>query len=294
MSRYDVTHCNGGSEAINKSYSQYSESSFLTHNKYRYFIINTNNIIKANILANTVYSIFDPRYISLRRIIKPLFSFWRVSIDRYISDTAIYNGIKEIADKLSVTPREVFLKRNLSLESLTRPVSTISSILSLNINGVRSKLEELQVFLSIHKPDFICLQETNNHGNEKPLFVNGYTIHEVKASTSSSGLIMGLRKDCGLSLHIIESCDHMILASIRGNYNSTVVVGNVYRSPSSPHKHNCIIGIAKILDKYKNHNCIMVGDWNDTPDKVQRSLRRKGCTIYTNNAPVKEQEFYLA
>ena len=99
-----------------------------------------------------------------------------------------------VASKLEASYRELSLKRNISLENKTKKESQFCSIISLNINGIFGKLEEVSFFLELNKPDVICLQETKSPCANKRVHMNGDLIQEVKTSNDSGlGLILGLK-----------------------------------------------------------------------------------------------------
>ena len=157
--------------------------------------------------------------------------------------------------------------------------------MTLDINGIAGKLEELHVLLEIDKPDVICLQETKRVATGSKLHINGYNIYEVPSEGTGLGLLIGFRKGSGLQFHIIESNKDAIIASIKGS-NTKAIVGNIYRSPSRKSEANHMI--ANILRKHsKEDNLLLVGDWNETPSVMTNILRRLGTEVWSSDAPAK-------
>lgn len=228
--------------------------------------------------------IFNEDY-KIKRIVKPLFDYIRISVNKNLPNDIINNGINEIAEKLNAAVREQSLKRRRDLESVSKSViKHIGSIITLNINGIKGKYYELSMSLERYKPDFICLQKTKNLVKNKRIHLDGYLVHEVPASGTGLGLLMGFRKDSNISYNILESNTDVILASVNGRN----IVGNIYRSSRSDVRKITTKKIVNILNNYSDKSDILlVGDWNETPSVMQNKLLKKGIQVHTTNAPIK-------
>jgi exonuclease III len=142
------------------------------------------------------------------------------------------------------------------------------------------------------KPDNICLQETKKLVNDKIIHINGYLVHEVPASGTGLGLVMGFRKDPGLSCNMIESYDDIISSSVKG-IHSNIIVGNVYRSPSPIKMKETALRVVICINKYSNKsNCLLAGDWNEILSVLTKKLLKKGIQVYTIDAPTKGTRVY--
>ena len=251
--------------------------------KWRHFIIKSNRILTPEDIHAVACEVLDLQDYKVRRIVKPLFSYNRLTVRNTLQNISML--VDMIAGKLNAKAKEQLLKRRPDLELVSGVTKHISKVMTLNINGITGKLEELQMLLERNKPDVICLQETKRVVNGKKLHINGYIIYEVPAEDSGLGLLMGLRNGSGLQFHILESNRDAIVASIRGR-DASVVLGNIYRSPSRKSEANHLV--ANMLRKYsKESNFLLVGDWNETPDVMTRVLNRLGIDVWSNNAPTK-------
>jgi hypothetical protein len=137
-----------------------------------------------------------------------------------------------LAKKFEAKYRDHSLNIRPDLESASnKGENLLSSVITLNINGIRSKYNDLMLLLQQRKSDIICLQETEKLVTYKRIHINGYFVHEVPASGTGLGLVMGFRKDSRLSCNVIESYDDIIICSIKG-IHSNILAGNVYSSPN--------------------------------------------------------------
>ena len=251
---------------------------------YRHFILNSNRVITASEVYSAALRFFDNKEFKVKRIVKPLFNYIRLSINASLSNDIIRHGVDKTAEILNAVTREQSLKRNLALESVSKSEkSDISSVMTFNINGIKSKYEELLVLLGRFRPDIICLQETKRMESDKGLHLNGYSVFEVPASSTCLGLVLGIRKDSGLSFEIAEYDSDMIIANVKGR--NTVTIGNIYRSPNPSKRSEVILKVTNLLRKYPN--CLLVGDWNDTPAIIKRKLLKKGVEVDISTAPLK-------
>ena len=232
--------------------------------------------------------IFKKEDIKVKRIKKNLFSYLRISVKSKLKENIIIDGIIKIAKKLKAIPREQSLKRRPDLEMRSNSqLKNNLQILSLNINGIKSKYYELALMLQRLKPDIICLQETKIKGLKKKTHINGYVIHEVPAGGTSRGLLMGFRNGSNIDFKIIESRYDVILASI----NDNAIVGNIYRSTNSGTSKLTTQKVVDIL-KTEKSECLLVGDWNETPSVMERKLSKKGIQVYTTGAPIRGTRIY--
>jgi exonuclease III len=123
--------------------------------------------------------------------------------------------------------------------------SKLSSLLSLNIQGIGSKFSNFQEFLnnfkySMFSFDILALQEIHNVHDKDSFFINGY--HELiyKSRTSSNG-------GGGVAFYVSNVIKFKILEELSIFHdkifesifieaelpdNTKIIVGNVYRSPS--------------------------------------------------------------
>jgi endonuclease/exonuclease/phosphatase (EEP) superfamily protein YafD len=216
----------------------------------------------------------------------------RISIIKSLPNDTINSGMQFIAHRLEATFREQSLNRRPDLESGKNGESPLSSIITLNINGIKSKYNELLMLLQQRKPDIICLQETKKLVTDKRIHINGYQIHDVPAQGTGLGLAIGFRKNSGLQCNVIESSEDVILASINGN-NTNTIVGNVYRSPNPEKMKVTTLKVVDVFNRYLNKiNCLLAGDWNEVPKVLIKKLLKKGVQTYATCAPTKGTRVY--
>lgn len=112
-------------------------------------------------------------------------------------------------------------------------------------------------------------------------------MHEVHANGFGLGLAIALRKDAGLVYNLVETKEDVILISVKTE-NTSVVIGNIYRSPNPEKTKVTTKRIAELLKKYsENSTCLFSGDWNVTPECITKKLLKNGIQVYANKAPTK-------
>lgn len=256
-------------------------------NDFRHFVLNRSRFINPSEVFAEAIKFFNKEDFKIKRIRKPLYNYLRISIIDSLTNNIILNGVKSISKNLEAIFREQSLKRRPDLEQTPVGETKLSSIISLNINGIKGKYNELMLMLEKRKPDIICLQETLRKETDKRLHINGYLVHEVPAVETGLGLVIGFRRESGLKCNILESKYDSILALVKGKF-SDLIVGNVYRSPNPEKNKVTTIRIADILKKHSiKTDCILVGDWNEIPSKMTRKLLNNGVQVYTTHAPTK-------
>ena len=257
----------------------------LTLSTCRHFILNSSRRITAAEIHSVVSKVFRKEDYKVKRIVKPLSRYLRLSVHKDVPSLIVNYGLGALKEELAIVPREQSLKRRPDLEASQHSDSRVSSIMTLNINGVKGKYAELQMLLERDRPDVVCLQETLRKASEKSLHLNGYIVNEVTADDTGQGLLMGFRKDSGFQFHTIESSPDVMIASVKG-LDSSLLIGNIYRSPSR--KSEVTGKVAEILKRYSSdHQCLLVGDWNEIPKRITNSLKRAGADATATGAPCK-------
>ena len=104
--------------------------------EYRHFILNRSRIIKPNEIYQVAIKVFNKSDFKIKRIEKPLFKYTRISISKNLPENIILNNIKKIASELEAVYREQSLKRRSDLEQISSGKSVLSSVMTLNINGI--------------------------------------------------------------------------------------------------------------------------------------------------------------
>ena len=117
-------------------------------------------------------------------------------------------------------------------------------VVCANVDTLTNKLQELSVKLFSENPDVICLQEVlpkNTYGEievDIDLKINGYEM--FKANVMKRGVITLIKKEIHtLQLEPTEQLYESVWCMMLNKDSERILVGNIYRSPSSPHSE-CI------------------------------------------------------
>jgi exonuclease III len=264
-------------------------------NDFIHFAINSNGLLQlGQILQHALERGFHVEDLVVNRIIKESVNYIRLSVRR----TALGNDsmIKELILNLRV----VF---NISLSLIktgklwdennkSKEVPDNMTVMSININSIEHKVEELNEILKRDKPTIVCVQETRRKDSFKKLYIPGYEIVEVLVNpeTSSRGLVMGVRKDSGWLVKVLKADDDIILISATSRKNK-VIIGNCYVNNGTQKKKKNLVEVNRIIQKYKDNTkiagTVLIGDWNTTPEKLVGLIKKLGNTIHTQTVPKK-------
>lgn len=137
--------------------------------KAYHYIVNTNNIINVSDVYAKTPEVENPG-MRLKRIRKPVARYLRFSVDTELNAREREIVLQSISSKFNAKVKQQSLKRNLTVEMQAKPFSTgLLTLLTLNINGLESKLDEFKSLLGRYLPDIICLQETKYSKDENLL-----------------------------------------------------------------------------------------------------------------------------
>ena len=185
--------------------------------------------------------------------------------------------------------KKLKMKPNFNLKLSEVKIEENISILTLNVNKIKNKFEELDFHLRRSRPSIICLQETGRQINNKKIHINGYSVDEVLKSENGLGLLIGIRKDTNLIPKVLQKDNNFILFSVK-NQTTKILIANVYKHNGS-FKKRTKEKIMQALDKYKSNinysGIILVGDWNSTPEHVLKEFSKNGMSIYATKVPTK-------
>lgn len=146
------------------------------------------------------------------------------------------------------------------------------SIISLNANSLKNKLEEVKHFLNGDKPTVICMQETYmKEGID--IKIPGYIIVESKEQGSAHGLLIGVRKEAGVIPSIVSIGKNLLTVKITSKQGSMKIT-NLYVHCSGSERLETIQKITDMVEDEMPH--IFVGDWNMPPDELQGSILERG------------------
>ena len=149
-----------------------------------------------------------------------------------------------------------------------------------NINGLRAKRVELDVFLLKKQPAFIAIQETHRAEGSWRLTLPGYSVIERMANRAENaqGVLLAARTDLGL-IEMEDASQYWVLGQSLGKQR--VVVGSIYL-PSQQRrviKGELKAALQKILAKDANVRIVLMGDFNMNTEKVDRMFVRWGMPL---------------
>jgi exonuclease III len=196
----------------------------------------------------------------------------------------------------TLAPRRVERPPNRLAAAAVRPDVEHITLCSLNINGVKTKIQALREYLESRKVSAICLQETLRKANHWRLTLSGFGCVERPGEGEAGAVGAGRR---GLALGVINES---LTAFPVGTQSSFLVAERVYGSRLTqpfilgtvyiPHRHvtetpnvplyrgacESLIGTVRNLRrKYPNDPLILNGDFNMNRKKVDAlALRMLG------------------
>lgn len=258
---------------------------------FRHYIMNSDKVLTPAHIFSVASLYFETHHFKVKRIRKEFAFYTRFSVSKDCDALQANRTLAKISKVLSCTFKLQEAKRNPELELRLKEKAVLESklsVITLNVNGFKSRAEELALMLAKHKPDLLCLQETHRKVDQKPLFVPGYSIFEVCAAERGLGLLVGIRRRTQAYMSAKRVSEHLCRSNIVGK-GFRLQMTNVYRTFD--------IEARKALDRSlrstlracadNNRDMVMLGDWNDGPGSVQRRLSREGCTVLSTDVPTK-------
>jgi hypothetical protein len=142
--------------------------------KYSYFKVESDQLLKPvdvykTLLSNKVNSVS----FYVEKILKKSSSFLRIGV---IKSENIRLICLILRTSLKVTLKKLY--SDVQSQKNIRPVLKTESItvLTLNVNSLDSKIEELYERIQRHKPTIICLQETRKIDTGKKVYISGIVL----------------------------------------------------------------------------------------------------------------------
>ena len=160
-----------------------------------------------------------------------------------------------------------------------------AKVASWNVRSIREKRDEIFQYLVDENVEILALQETWRGVKEWPLRLDGYQVFEVVAAKQKQGEL-GLALAVKNTLVAFESgkpSQFCLSAKVMLGGTEWNIV-NIYIPPKAPvTKSQALIDIRETITKAINHDLdakvMILGDWNMTPVKLGRLLRRWGLTL---------------
>lgn len=159
--------------------------------------------------------------------------------------------------------------------------NSVVNILHLNVQSIRNKLDELNMFLSVLPVQILCLNEHWLHQSEINLYVpSNYILIDIfcRNVRNYGGVAIYLRRNFDTSfntLDLSQICKPLIFEVVGVRFNRLkLILISLYRSPNTS-IDNFIDGLDDLynfLETFPRYKCILVGDINIDvlrPDSVK-------------------------
>ena len=155
------------------------------------------------------------------------------------------------------------------------------TVASWNINGLRAKRVELDVFLMKKQPAIIAIQETHRADGSWRLTLPGYSVIERMANRAENaqGVLLAARSELSL-IEVEDASQYWVFGQVLCK-QQRLVVGSIYLPSKNRRsiKEELRQTLGKILAKYQSAGIVMMGDFNMSADKVNRMLIRWGMPL---------------
>ena len=149
----------------------------------------------------------------------------------------------------------------------------LPTILYINCRSLNTwKLEELKTYVTIHKPNLICLTETwLDQDKQQLIHIDGYDNHFSNHKNRLGGGVCIL-SSTNLGVSVISAHTSKTLSTIwilvPVNTFRPLIIGCIYHPPGadqSTTQDHITVTIAKFTSTYPNANYIIMGDFNRLP-----------------------------
>ena len=142
-------------------------------------------------------------------------------------------------------------------------------IISLNVNGLSQKIIYIKHLIRDHRPDFLCLQETNIHDkqtSDKILFDLGLNKGIFTyTNTQGNGTAILQTSDRWDIIDENRILDGRVSVATVRHLEETLTIVNTYAPASTPNRIGFYTDLADTLFSFTDkHNIILIGDFNVT------------------------------
>ena len=173
-------------------------------------------------------------------------------------------------EDLEVLDEEVVIPLNLN-DDLVLTDKSCLNIGHLNINGIRSKIDFLRIFLRQHKFDILCLNETkvDSTVSDSAISVPGYKIFRQDRTCHGGGVMILAAEHLTTKKlsHISKKSNETLWLEVKRKKSKSVYVCAVYRPPVKGQNLDVVERYKSFLmsciDKLpKNSEVFILGDFN--------------------------------
>ena len=253
-----------------------------------HYVLDSKKILVIKDIHNCLEKTLDKDKFKISRVKKTHSKYIRLSVSLTVKSETRERALNALKTLLKLRVKKLKMKPNFNFSKKSKNNVTKMSILTLNTNNLKNKVEELEYHFRKEKPSIVCLQETCRPNINKGIFFTGYSVDEVPVSDTGLGLLIAIRKDLDLLPKIISKTENVIAVSVK-NATMKMIVVNLYRPNSGPGRKQAMAEVIEIFNNYKdkNYEIIVVGDWNSTPEEVIRMLGKANVNAFANNVPTK-------
>lgn len=246
------------------------------------FIIKNNRFLRVvHVLRILMDAGFRRNETLLKRIRKGRDEFvrWQCSTK---SSSARNERISRINGEASIS-----ITRYRPARERTQQCARPSSIraLTLNINGMKAKKEELEAHLEEHPAEILCIQETHAGESDRPMYLQRYVTHEARSRETGRGLLIGVRKGSGVVLlDCVESSPNLLCAKLLLG-SGRLTVANVYMPCQATEKKRAMERLKDVLLGDPPAKVVALGDFNTPPGELLTRLMNKGVRMFGEMLP---------
>jgi exonuclease III len=263
--------------------------------KIMHFALKIQNLVKPADIHDLMGKLnIDKSKFTVKRVIKPMSNYIRISFEDLGDRSITENEFNMLKAKLKMQYNAILIKlkfRKTTLNNRESPkADPCINILTLNVNGLKAKKEEVWDKLNQFKPTIVFLQETEMKDMEKKTWIPGYKVFEIynDLENKSRGLLVAILNNSDIIVNHIKNYDNIIVMGMKcksGNF----IIANIYNHCSGINRKNTLKDVSDILAKYSKDTSIggviIAGDWNAKPEEIRLKLNKHNINAYINSAP---------
>ena len=179
-----------------------------------------------------------------------------------------------------IVPWQAFQDRKPGIREIEKsPRKSFNSIMTLNVNGLHTKKVEVMNAMDKHRVAIACLQETLVSNKAYPPAVEGYASYAQPWEDGFRGLAIMVDRRCS-SYEVPHTLGrgliHVRVAGVKGIdgpinvFGLYLPSGGNYRSTRTQFIKNALNLASHQLDKPNGSKVLLMGDWNTTPDRMDK------------------------
>ena len=249
------------------------------------FIVTSNCPINPNYITKAIlkFCIKGIKMPQIKRIAKLGSNYIRITFDQNSEKKTAMMILRELSDALGMDiRRQKYVKKTKASKNIVDEIK----IITLNVNNLTLKVEEILHLISKENPDIVLLQETRRLSKSGKLYFPGYKVMEQLSDleTNRVGLCIIYRSTMCVSVCEIYTASNLQTVKIKVK-DGYLLLSNTYIHGAGDLRRQAISKISE-LSKAKSQNLIdalVAGDWNTTPIELIRHMTKKAVNISVSN-----------